>query len=155
MNRTLYETCIVNRELLGLKLLISVIIRQCEHSLSNGEHRNSKEDPSISIDSRRLDRGWKGSLVDSKAGKSVRKGERGSPNVLFGSRKYMIRTRKHQLFAQRHRCSLRRGLSDSIRKCFPCMLIFFDTDSSNCKNSWMCKVDVHNMNTLFRQPFWR
>ena len=58
--------------------------RYGEHSFKNGKYWDSKTDPSISIDGRRVDSARKGQLVSTKEEEGRRQGKRGDANVLFG-----------------------------------------------------------------------
>ena len=63
---------------------LCVMLRYGEHSFKNGKYWDSKADPSVSIDGRRIDYARKEQLVDPTKGKSRCQGKRGDANVLFG-----------------------------------------------------------------------
>jgi len=58
--------------------------RYGEHSFKNGKYWDSKTDPSVSIDGRRVDFSRKGQLVSTKKEEGRRQGKRGDANLLFG-----------------------------------------------------------------------
>ena len=60
------------------------MFRYGEHSIKNGKYRYSKADPSVPIDSRRVDPRREGQLVGPKEGYGRCQGKRGDANLFFG-----------------------------------------------------------------------
>ena len=60
------------------------LLRYSEHGFKNGNDWDSKADPSVSIDSRRINSARKGELVGSEEGEGCCEGKGGDADILFG-----------------------------------------------------------------------